>query len=102
MPLAIKSMPNGYLVGTRTWGATGPRWGDTSPAVTHDGSFSGNKLWLNVTEAGWQTKGPNFESYEGIGITPDDVVEFDWNEFYNGGKDKQLEAAITHIRDRLP
>ncbi|MDR3283799.1 MAG: hypothetical protein LBS97_01310, partial [Treponema sp.] len=102
IPLAIKSMPNGYLIGTRTWGATGPRWGDTSPAATHDGSFSGNKLWLNVTEAGLQTKGLNFESYEGIGISPDEEVEFDWNEFRNQGKDKQLDAAIAHIKASLP
>jgi hypothetical protein len=102
MPLAIKSMPHGYLIGTRTWGATGPRWGDTSPAATHDGSFSGNKLWLNVTESGWQTKGRNFESYEGVGITPDEVIEFDWNEFRHGNKDVQLEAAIAHIKASLP
>jgi len=102
MPLAIKSMHNGYLIGTRTWGATGPRWGDTSPAATHDGSFSGNKLWLNVTESGWQTKGRNFESYEGVGITPDEEVEFDWNEFRHGNKDVQLEAAIAHIKASLP
>jgi hypothetical protein len=102
MPLAIKSMPHGYLIGTRTWGATGPRWGDTSPTITHDGSFSGNKLWLNVTEAGWQTKGPNFESYEGVGIPPDEMIEFDWNEFRYGNKDVQLEAAIAHIKASLP
>jgi hypothetical protein len=100
MPLAIKSMPHGHLVGTSTWGATGPRDGDTSPSATHDGSFTGNKLWVNVIEAGWQTKGPNFESYEGIGITPDKEIEFKWDEFYNGGNggtDRQLEAAIDHI-----
>jgi hypothetical protein len=93
MPLAIKSMPHGYLIGTTTWGATGPRWGDTSPSATHDGSFTGNKLWVNVIEAGWQTKGLNFESYEGIGIKPNEEIEFDWNEFRNGGKDRQLGAT---------
>jgi hypothetical protein len=109
MPLAIKSMPNGYLIGTQTYGATGPRIGDISPAAFKSGSFTVE--WdggsLEVVQAGLQTRGLHFENYEGIGIVPDEVVPFSWKVFTNnsaydaGGRDAQLEAAITHITGQV-
>jgi C-terminal processing protease CtpA/Prc len=97
-------MPKGYLIGTKTYGATGPRIGNLSPAVANGGSFlniSGASLWVQVVQAGWQTKGADGRSYEGVGITPDEIVEFDWPEFHGdgagSGRDRQLLAAIQHI-----
>jgi hypothetical protein len=103
-PLAIKALPKGYLIGTRTYGATGPRFSDTIPEVTNGGSFSntsGNTFWNNVLQAGIQTKARDGAIYEGIGISPDKTVAFNWSEFYGdgrgSGRDRQLEAAIRHI-----
>ena len=36
---------------------------------------------------------------EGTPITPDQIVEFDWRD-RRGGRDRQLEYTIDHIRDR--
>jgi hypothetical protein len=105
MPLALKSVPRAYLIGTKTYGATGPRLGSESPAALKDGSFT--VQWdggrIVVTQAGYQTRGPHFENYEGIGLDPDLVVPFSLNAFTDGGLygtggvDAQLEAAIKHI-----
>jgi hypothetical protein len=107
MPLAIKAMPRGHLIGTQTYGATGPKYGDDNPVAVKDGAFT--VVWnggesLNVREAGFQTRGIQFENYEGVGIEPDQVVPFSWADFTNdgvydaGGTDAQLEAAIQYVR----
>jgi C-terminal processing protease CtpA/Prc len=103
-PLAIRAMPKGYLIGTKTYGATGPRVGNISPAVANGGAFlniGGASLWVQVVQAGFQTTGADGVSYEGVGITPDEVIEFDWIEFrgdgVGSGRDRQLLAAIRHI-----
>jgi C-terminal processing protease CtpA/Prc len=103
-PMAIRAMPKGYLIGTQTFGAAGPRLGDVSPAAANGGSFenrSSASLWSPMTQAGWQTKCADGASYEGVGIRPDEVVEFDWAEFYGdgagSGRDRQLLTAICHI-----
>jgi hypothetical protein len=105
MPMAIKSIPKGHLIGTRTYGATGPRIGSESPAAYKDGSFTvgWNEGRITVTQAGNQTRGKHFENYEGIGVEPDEEVLFNLPAFTNnglynaGGADAQLEAAIKHI-----
>jgi C-terminal processing protease CtpA/Prc len=104
VPMAIRAMPKGHIIGTQTFGAMGGRYGDVSPAVANGGSFenrSSISLWYQVTQAGFQTKGADGASYEGVGIMPDEIVAFDWAEFYgNGagsGRDRQLLAAIRHI-----
>jgi hypothetical protein len=105
LPLAVRAMPRGCLIGTTTWGATGPRFGDYNPNVLNGGSFT--VTWpsgsLNVVQAGYQTRGKNLENYEGIGIEPDLRVPFSRKDFTNNGKydsggvDDQLEAAIDYI-----
>jgi hypothetical protein len=108
MPLAVKAMPKGFVIGTRTYGATGPGVGDMNPAALRDGSFT--VVWdggsIIVKQAGWQLRGPRFENYEGVGITPDMTVPFNWKDFTNngvynaGGKDAQLEAAIDYVEEQ--
>jgi hypothetical protein len=97
MPQAVKVMPGGHLIGTKTWGATGPRNGNESPSISHGGSFTHNKLWTKVTQAGWQSRGLQFQNYEGEGVPPDDEpVKFDLLKF-NAGDDVQLKAAIDYV-----
>jgi hypothetical protein len=107
LPLAVRAMPRGYLIGTTTWGATGPRFGNDNPNALNGGSFT--VTWpsgsLNVVQAGYQTRGKNLENYEGIGIEPDLRVQFNWEKFTHDGKydqdgiDDQLEAAIKYIEE---
>ncbi|MDR3301241.1 MAG: hypothetical protein LBT01_01745 [Spirochaetaceae bacterium] len=98
MPMAIKAMPKGRIIGTRTWGATGPRNGNETPLYTHGGSFTHNKLWTQVVQAGYQTRGLHFENYEGEGVLPDDgEVPFDLVKF-TAGEDVQLQAAIDYVK----
>ena len=92
--LAVKAMPGGWIVGSQTWGAIGPRLSDTSPLLTNGGSFSGGPFWTRVTQAGYQTRGVDFANYDGIGIKPNEEVAFRTGNFT---KDAQLEAAILHI-----
>jgi hypothetical protein len=101
MPMAVKVMPKGRLIGTRTWGGTGPHWQNESPNYTHGGCFTHNKLWTQVYQAGYQTRGLHFESYEGAdnGVPPDEEVEFDLAQFTNATtpRDVQLQAAIRYV-----
>jgi C-terminal processing protease CtpA/Prc len=106
LPLAVRAMPNGYLIGTRTYGATGPRIGDDYPNALNDGGFTvrwSSGYSFSVTQAGYQTRGKNFENYEGIGIEPDERVPFSRKKFTNNGNydaagcDGQLKAAIEYI-----
>jgi C-terminal processing protease CtpA/Prc len=97
LPIAVKAMSTGHLIGTRTWGATGSRWGAESPSLTHGGCFTHNKLWTQVIQAGKQIRGLHFENYEGVGVPPDELVEFNLSDF-NSGTDVQLEAAVAYIK----
>lgn len=98
LTLAVKQMPNGYVIGRQTFGALGPRLSDTSPIKTNGGSFSGGPFWLNVTQAGLQTRGPDKRNYDGIGIAPHKVVELRGDDFVaQVPADAQLIAAILAI-----
>jgi len=103
--LAVKAMPKGYVVGTQSYGAFGPRSNDNDPTVQMGGPFRitdayGNPL-IHVVQASQQTCGLNHENYDGVGIKPDKVVEFDRIAFENK-TDVQLEAAIEHITAQIP
>ncbi|MDR2517194.1 MAG: hypothetical protein LBC88_07430 [Spirochaetaceae bacterium] len=100
LALALKTMPHGELVGTCTFGATGLRFGD-SPIVLSGGSFNvvaGNTEW-RITEAGFQTRGPDFTNYEAAGIEPAFIVPFSQSDFA-AGNDAQLEKAMLLIQER--
>jgi hypothetical protein len=101
--LAVRTM-GGKIVGDRTWGATGTRYGDISPDTINGGAFTiaapnGSDV-MQVIEAGFQFRGPHFESYEGAGIEPDYWVDFNSSNFL-AGTDVQLEKAITLTRNRI-
>jgi hypothetical protein len=114
LALAVKTMPNGYLIGTKTFGATGVRI-DGSDSVypnslaTNSGSFSVETLTANsadflhllVIEAGVEFRGLNGTNYEGVGIEPDKTVSFSQSAFA-GGTDDQLQTALDYINAKLP
>jgi hypothetical protein len=75
-PMAIRELPNGHLMGKRTYGATGPRLGDDSPTFANGGSFKGGVVVTGVTQAGWQTQSVRGENFEGIGVPVDKTLTF--------------------------
>jgi C-terminal processing protease CtpA/Prc len=98
LPIAVKSLRNGYLVGTQTWGATGPHFQDDSPGWTNGGCFTHNKFWTQVYETGYELRALDYTSYEGVGVPPDKKVPFSCSAFTatpaSSAKDAQLQAAI--------
>lgn len=44
---------------------------------------------------------PNGRNIHGVGITPDEVVEFDSELYYEDGTDTQLEAAIKYLNGEM-
>jgi C-terminal processing protease CtpA/Prc len=108
LPIAIRAL-GGTVIGTQTWGATGLlRNVGYSPDYLNDGSFSiadsTGKMAITVYEAGLQYRGPNYENYEGSGVTPDYLVPFDYAQFWpesGKGKDIQLEAALEITESKI-
>jgi hypothetical protein len=112
MPIAIRAL-GGTVVGTQTWGATGPMLGsEYSPDYVNGGSFtiadSAGEIAIGVKEAGYQFRGPNYENYEGVGVTPDYPVDFDYAQFRppegaasGTAKDVQLEKALEVTESKI-
>jgi hypothetical protein len=97
-PLAVKSLRNGYMVGTTTWGGSGPHFQGDSPGLTNGGSFTHNKFWTRVYQTGFELRGLDFTSYEGKGVPPNKEVLFSHSAFTatpaTNAKDAQMLAAI--------
>ena len=96
---AVKSLPNGYLVGTRTWG--GLCGLNTDPAnysmeyasvvgVKDVTSFFGYIPYMVSIF-------PGEGILEGVGVTPDIEVNYDPALHESTGRDTQLERAVDFI-----
>jgi len=91
--LAVKSMPNGTIIGEKTWGATGVI---APEKVYNSGQFSiGN--FLNVKISSVKFKCLNEKIYEGTGVPPDILISFNLSEL-NNNRDLALEKAIETIK----
>lgn len=92
MVMAIHSLPNGKIVGERTWGATGV-------LADHDlynaGSFD-VPGFMSVEASSTVTKYVDGKVYEGIGFPPDINVPFH-SAAFGAGKDEAIEAALALI-----
>lgn len=83
---AIKDYNKGYLMGTCTFGK-----GIVQRIVSlSDGSA------VKLTISSYYT--PNGQNIHGVGIEPDEVVEFDADQYYDQGVDNQLEAAVEYLQ----
>lgn len=90
--MAISEMPNGYVVGERTYGAHGPLDGNFNNSYA--GTFKNQAFEVYTSTS--MTKRLDGKSYEGIGVIPD--VEALYNEVeFKKGNDTQLEAAVQLI-----
>jgi C-terminal processing protease CtpA/Prc len=99
-PMALREMPNGYVMGKQTYGATGPRLGDDNPIPLSGGSFKNGYLVKEVMYAGYATRSVHGVNYEGIGVPVHKTLpfgEYEWDRFENYGEDLWLEAAVEYI-----
>jgi carboxyl-terminal processing protease len=92
--MAIKTLPNGKLVGETTWGANGP----IAPnADFNGGQFTvSNSITVSVYTSSTMFRYINNEIYEGKGVPPDYAVPYNLASLQNG-VDPQLEKAISLI-----
>ena len=91
--MAALTLPNGYSVGERTYGAHGPLASEFK--IFYSGSF-GNGFY-SVRTSTLMNKDLNGNKYEGIGITPTIESLFDKQQF-ESGNDTQLERALQFIK----
>jgi hypothetical protein len=101
--MGIHAMPNGYVIGERSYGATsGPHYSQKF----NGGLFDSAPYFASLTVSSLQTKHTDGNIYEGIGIPPTangrgEQVSQDWTLFLNAAKasrrDNVLEKAITRI-----
>lgn len=86
---AIKDYGIGTLMGTKTFGK-----GIVQRIISlSDGSA------LKLTVSKYYT--PNGQNIHGVGIEPDEVVEFDSDAYYNEDIDNQLNAALDYLNNQV-
>lgn len=92
----IKHLPNGHLIGNRTFGGTCVLNGvyDADYSGTF-GSIDGNHFVYLPTYL--VLYGEERALYEGVGVTPDETVPYDEQLFKQTHEDNQLSAAINYI-----
>ncbi len=95
--LFVKEIPNGTVIGERTYGAT-------CPLITggHDMLYSGvfgdyNQYGYYVYTSNFDVVDNNYKSLEGVGVTPDIECRFDLSAL-QAGHDNQLERALEFIK----
>ena len=88
--MAIHTLPNGHIVGERTWGANGPL---TNNEILNGGQFTASNFVFAYTSSS-MFKYVDGNIYEGKGFPPDYNVPFSLNAFQTTG-DTQLEKALT-------
>ena len=95
-PIAIKkALPTSYIIGERTFGALGSLMASFID-ITYGGPFGNlNSMYHYVYTSTFESL-MNGEVLEGIGFTPDKVVN---RKDHNGDYKPQLDAAIDYIRN---
>lgn len=96
--LAAKRLNNGYVIGTRTYGALNPLEDSIHVddyALQPSTELRNSNYWIKIPCGTFYTD--NGEILEGKGVTPDIEIGFDWDEYKATGRDNQLECAIEFI-----
>jgi len=99
----VKQLPNGTLIGTRTYGALSALTSIESYSQEYAGTvgvkgttpvycYIPSMATFELDEAG------NYVQLEGVGITPDIEIELNQSLKKNQGRDTQLERALQFIR----
>ena len=107
--LAAKQLNNGYVIGTKTYGAFSPSL-DNSYAITYSGNVGDPALagdektsyfapfFIDIPTSAFLSLDNQF--VEGSGIIPNEIVHLDWNSHLMLGKDAQLNRALEYIREK--
>ena len=93
----IKHLPNGHLIGNRTFGGTCVLNGVYDADYSGTFGSSDGDHFVNLP-ACLVLYGEERTLYEGVGVTPDETVPYDEQLFEETHEDNQLNAAINHIR----
>ncbi len=104
--IAIKQLPQGYVVGERTFGATCALSNDFG--LFYSGSFGDSQgfptLWTGHGHYVYTPKylftGVDDIVYEGHGVEPDVECLFDQSA-WNNGIDNQLECAVSFVKEKI-
>lgn len=91
-PMAIMAMPNGFVIGERTFGAHGPLNGNISDFYAGELENKAFRMYTSTS----MTKRADGICYEGLGVVPDIEALFNAEEF-SKGNDTQLNRAAEFI-----
>ncbi|MDR2481789.1 MAG: hypothetical protein LBD07_05835 [Spirochaetaceae bacterium] len=97
LALAVKRMPRGIVIGSKTWGSVGPVFDPQNTTLETGGSFYSDAFWTTVIQSGYQVRDIFMNDYTGEGIMPDIEIPLNASAFHSEQADTQLEAAITYI-----
>lgn len=91
--MAVQELPNGILIGERSWGGHGPLNGDINGFFTGELENNAFRMFTSTSI----TRRLDGKCYEGIGIIPDIEVLYDEAQFLQGN-DIQLNRAIDYAK----
>lgn len=92
--MTVAALPNGCVIGERTFGGTGPLIGDYQ--FFYSGQV-GNSDKMQIYTSTATMRDVKGVIHEGVGVTPDIEIFYD-EEAMNAGTDVQLNRAIEYIR----
>ena len=98
----VKSQPNGYVVGTRTWGGLSALVNDPRMySTTYSGGFGVDTVtsFFGYVPRYVALFGEDMQILEGTGVTPNLEVELDVNYWQTQKRDNQLEKALDYIHN---
>lgn len=94
--VAFQSLPKGYVVGERTFGAFCPLRDDFE--LFQSGTFGVNGEGHLIKTAKFLYSTPDGRCLEGVGVTPDKECFFDQSS-WNNSVDNQLECAVEFAKE---
>lgn len=100
--LSAKQLKNGYVIGTKTYGAFSPLL-EAVYAFTYAGSVGDVSLYfapffIKIPRAAYLSLDGQF--MDGVGVEPNEIVRLDYSELRNNRKDNQLDRALEYIRTK--
>ena len=98
--LAVKAMPNGTVVGKRTYGGLSPLYADNTHFSLSYMGYVGvsSKTPVYARFANCALFSLDKKILEGVGVEPDIDVDLDENLYMTAGRDSQLERALQYLR----
>lgn len=109
--LSAKQLKNGYVIGTKTFGAHSLLTSFSDVSNYYEGNVGDPALkdedekasyfapfFINISTYAFLSL--DNQIIDGAGIDPNETVHFDEREHHNNGKDNQLDRALEYIRTK--